>query len=94
MRIPFVITYEDGRTERVKVALKDFLEFERTYEKPWTEIGTRLEYIYWSAWHAAKRTKSTGLDFDDWVNTVDEVQDDSDSTSELVPLESPALTGS
>jgi hypothetical protein len=95
MRIPLVVTYEDGRTEQVKVGAADLIAFERTYDKPTSAISSgRIEYLWWSAWHAAKRTKATGLDFDDWVNTVDAVQDDSDSTSEIVPLESPAPTGS
>jgi len=95
MRIPLVVTYEDGRSESVKVGAADLIAFERTYDKPTSAISSgRIEYLWWAAWHAVKRTKATGLDFDDWVNIVDAVQDDSETNSDIVPLESPALIGS
>ena len=55
MRIPLVVTYGDGRTEKVSVGATDLIAFERQYDKPTSAISSgRLEYLWWAAWHAAK----------------------------------------
>jgi len=96
MRTPLVITYEDGRTEQVTVGTSDFLGFERKYELPSSEVVTsgRLEYIWWTTWHALKRTKGISLDFESWVAEIESISEDDKTPSEFVPLESPAPTGS
>ena len=44
----------------------------------------RLTDACWLAWHALKRTSKTGLDFDAWLDTVDNVEI---GEGKIVPLE-------
>lgn len=94
MRIALKVKYGDGREHAVMVSAPDLIAFERQFDKPMTVIAEgRLEYLWWAAWHAAKRKNLTDLPFDSWVDTVDEIRDDETAPEEIVPLESEAVTG-
>lgn len=95
MRIALKVTYSDGREQAVMVSAPDLIAFEREFDKPMNVIGTgRMEYLWWTAWHAATRKGHTDLAFDEWVESVDFIADDGAEKAEIVPLESPQPTGS
>lgn len=95
MRIALQVTYSDGRVQPVMVSAPDLIAFERHYDKPMTAISTgRIEYLYWVAWHSLKRRSLTGVEFDEWIESVDLVGDDPNGGAEIVPLESPQPIGS
>lgn len=94
-RIPLEISYVDGRTERVLCTGADTIAFERTYDLPTNKIGERLEYVWFLAWASLKRTRKLDIAFDVWMESVDQVADDeSAGQTEILPLESPAVTSS
>ena len=94
MRIALKVAYVDGREQAVMVSAPDLIAFERQFDKPMTVIGTgRMEYLWWTTWHAAKRRNLTDLDFDAWINTVDALADDPEGGAEIAPLGSPQPIG-
>lgn len=92
IRIPLDITYANDTKEQVTAIGKDTIAFERQYDKPISALGTRLEYMWFVAWHALKRTNKTELPFDDWLDTVGEIKDE--EATDIVPLERSQPTGS
>ena len=87
MRIALKVKYEDGREQAVVVSAPDLIAFERQYDLPTSAIaGGRIEYLWWTAWHATKRMSLTELDFDSWVLTVGEITENEDESKELAPL--------
>lgn len=88
MRIALLVKYGDGREQAVMVSAPDLIAFERQYDKPTSAVGStgRLEYLYWVAWHASKRTGLVSADFDEWLTTVDMVADDPNAEVEIAPL--------
>jgi hypothetical protein len=47
--------------------------------------------LAWLAWHCEKRNKVTALDFDPWLETVEEIS--AEGEEKIVPLESTQSTG-
>lgn len=95
MRMALQVEQLDGRVQHVMVAAPDLIAFEREYDKPMSVLGTgRLEYLFFVAWRALKRTGQTTLDFDAWCDTIGAISDDETAAEEIVPLESSPPTGS
>jgi hypothetical protein len=79
----------------VRAALVDVVAWEDRFERPSSTMGGDSIFardFVWLAWHSQKRTGATTLDFMDWVATLDEIEGAEETT--LVPLASPAVTGS
>lgn len=94
MRIALLAKYIDGREQTVIVSAPDLVAFERQYDKPMSAVSTgRIEYLFWVTWHATKRKNLTDLDFDAWLETIENVTDDPNTETEIVPLESSQPTG-
>jgi hypothetical protein len=94
-RIPLEVTYADSRVDHVLCTGADTIAFERAYDLPTNKIGERLEYMWFLAWACLNRTKRVNLPFEDWMSSVDQVVDDeSAGQTEILPLESPAVTSS
>lgn len=66
----------------------DMVAFEREFGKSISSLQTDvfLTDLFWLAWHAEKRTGSSTLDFDAWVNMLETVE--AVGGDELAPLES------
>lgn len=66
------IQFIDGTSDEVSTAAADYIKFESHFDKSITVLGTdtRLTYMFYLAWAAAKRTKKTELEFDAWSETV------------------------
>lgn len=81
LNIKLGISYADGRKVDVKAGPATQVAFERENNCAIATIATdqRMTYIYWLAWHAAK----TGIGFDDWLDTVDEIDVE---VTDAVPL--------
>lgn len=95
LRIPLKVQFSDGREQTVVVSAPDCIAFERHFDKPMTEITTgRMEYLWWVTWHALRRAdKATLESFDEWVDSVGMISDDSETSADFVPLESSQPTG-
>ena len=86
MRINFQVTYTDGQAAEVTASVADQVAFEQATERSIARLADdfRLTDACWLAWHALKRTGKTQLGFDEWLDTVDNVEI---GEGRIVPLE-------
>lgn len=75
MQINLHIEYADSTKKTVVAKSIDFIAFERTYDKSIQGLE-RLEHLAFLAWSVEKRTKATGLEFDAWLENIEDVQAD------------------
>ena len=67
-------TGQDARA--VTIGPADIIRFERQYGVGVTQFsgeGMRYEWLAYLAWTALKREKATTLDFDPWLDTIEEL---------------------
>lgn len=71
------IQFIDGTSQDVSTTAADYIKFETHFDKSIAALGsdTRLTYMFYLAWAAAKRTGQTELEFDAWSETVAMVGD-------------------
>lgn len=77
-------TGQDART--ITVGPADMIRFERIYNVGVTQFSgesMRYEWLAYLAWSALKREKATTLEFDAWIDTIEE----------LLPVESGNVEG-
>jgi hypothetical protein len=94
MRFPLRITYLDGSAVEVVTSAADSVRFETKFDRSIVTITSDARYtdMIWLAWSACNRTKQTDLEFDAWIDTVDEVTV-GEGSSDVPPLEKTAPTG-
>lgn len=85
------IKYTDGRAQPVVVRPVTQVAFERKFSRGFASCfgdvsALQLEWVYFLAWHAAR----TGLEFDDWLDSVAEI-DMGEEATEVVPFD-PAMS--
>jgi hypothetical protein len=94
LRIEFTITYADGTAAEATASVADQVAFEQQHDRSIARLADdfRLTDACWLAWHSLHRTGKTGLDFDAWLESVDNVEI---GQGRIVPLETTeTLTGS
>ena len=66
------ITFADGTTKKVVAVAADLIAFETHFDKSVATLQTdyRLTYLVFIAWNALKRHGDVKSEFDDFVNTV------------------------
>lgn len=67
-------TGQDART--ITVGPADMIRFERIYNVGVTQFSgesMRYEWLAYLAWSALKREKATPLEFDAWIDTIEEL---------------------
>jgi hypothetical protein len=76
MKLTFNVTYNDKSAVDTTATTADFVAFEGAYSRSIMnlEADLRLTDVCWLAWRSLSRTGITGLDFNAWLDTVDEVQ--------------------
>jgi len=73
MQINLHIEQANNVKKTVVAKPADFIAFEKTYNLSIQSLE-RLEHMAWLAWYVEKRTKATDLDFDTWVETLEDVR--------------------
>jgi hypothetical protein len=93
LSISMSVTPKGGKPRNVTAEPSDMVAFEREFSKSITKLqdDVYLTDLFWLAWHAEKRTTATALEFDPWVDTLETI--DVSGEDDLVPLESPPITG-
>lgn len=73
------ITFEGGEEAAVTCKTPDFLTFESHFDKAFSVLQEqpRLTYLLFLAWAAAKRSKLTDKPFEEWSETVENVEAES-----------------
>ena len=86
MRIEFTITYDDGSAAEATASVADQVAFEQQHDRSIARLADdfRLTDACWLAWHSLHRTGKTAVDFDAWLETVDNVEI---GQGVIVPLE-------
>jgi hypothetical protein len=97
MKQSFEITYDDGRKVLAVAKPKDFVAFERQYDKPMTAFsggGTHDEWLYYLAWSALHRSGSEPAAFDEFLDHVDDLEVIGDEVAPLPLAPSPETSPS
>ena len=78
MQIPMTITHA-GVTSRVVAFPPDLSAYEKHFGESITKFGAGLQSgdvelsrIFWLAWQVSRRTRKTGLDFDSWLEDLED----------------------
>lgn len=85
MKINLHIQFEDGTEKDITANAADLVAFEDKFNISVVSIGNepRMSWLLYLAWHSESRTKSTKLDYEDWLSTVGEIgASDDDPKSE------------
>jgi hypothetical protein len=75
MKINLRILFLDGNAKEVTCSASDLVKFEDKFNISVSRIQeeVRITHLLFLAWASEHRTKSTGLDFDAWTDTVESV---------------------
>lgn len=75
MKFNLSVYFQDGTTKDVVAVAADLVAFESKFDLSVTKLETnlRLTHLLFLAWHSEHRTKATGLDFEAWIETVENV---------------------
>lgn len=94
MRFPLRVTYTDGSAVELVTSAADSVRFEEKYDRSIVQLSKDARYtdMVFLAWAACSRLKYTDLDWDAWLDTVDEVTIGTQDT-DVVPLETSPPTG-
>lgn len=76
MQINLQITYNDGTTKGVKAVASDLVAFESKFDISIARLeqNLKLTHLLFMAWHVEKRTKQTALEFDAWIDNVEQIE--------------------
>lgn len=54
------------------------------------EKEQRASHLFWMAWHVARRTRLTALDYQEWLDGLDDIEvEDAETAAPLAPAPSP-----
>ncbi len=75
MNINLEVKYQDETKKQLLAIASDLVAFETKFDMSMAQLekNIRWTHICFLAWHVEKRTKATGLDFEAWLETVQEV---------------------
>lgn len=75
MRFNLLIKFASGTEKEVTASTPDLVAFEDKFNISVGKLATeqRLSHLLFLAWHSEKRTKSTELTFELWLDTIESV---------------------
>lgn len=78
MQIPFKVEFTDGSKESVVCNTPDFIAFEDKFNLAVTTIqkDPRLTYLAYIVWNALRRKKQTDKSFEEFVETLENIEGD------------------
>ena len=76
MHIDLQLTYNDASVKVIRAAASDLVAFESKYDLSVARLeqNVKLTHLLFLAWHAEKRTKATGLEFEEWLDSVEAIE--------------------
>lgn len=76
MQINLQIKFSDQTEKTITATAADLIAFESEFNLSVAKLENevRLTHLLFIAWHAEKRTKTTGLEFQPWVETVESIE--------------------
>lgn len=93
MKLGLTVHGHDGKKRLAVVQFADFVKFEEVHNVSMAKVEAEMKVrdLAWLAWHCEKRNKLHTVDFDTWLNDVEEISAGGDNV--IVPLESSQPTG-
>ena len=75
MKINLRILFLDGNSKEITCSASDLVKFEDKFNISVTKLAedARIGWLLFLAWHSEKRTKSTKLEYEAWLETVETV---------------------
>lgn len=75
MRFNLLIKFANGTEKEVTASTPDLVAFEDKFNISVGKLATeqRLGHLLFLAWHSEKRTKSTELTYELWLETIESV---------------------
>lgn len=75
MKIVLRLTFADGTTKEVICNAADLVAFEGNYNVSVSTLtsNSKVSHLLWLAWHSETRTKATALEFEAWLDTIENV---------------------
>jgi len=94
MKLGLTVHGTDGKKRLAIVAFADFVKYEEIHSVSMAKVEAEMKMrdLAWLAWHSEKRNKVTALDFDAWIETVEEITA-AEGEERIVPLGSTQPTG-
>ena len=94
MKLGLHVHGADGKKRLAIIQFADFVKFEETHNISMAKVEAEMKVrdLAWLAWHSEKRNKVTALDFDAWLETVEQITA-AEGEQAIVPLESSQPTG-
>jgi hypothetical protein len=94
MKLGLTVHGTDGKKRLAVVAFADFVKYEEIHDKSMAKVEAEMKVrdLAWLAWHSERRNKVTALEFDAWLDTVEEISA-GEGEDKIVPLESSQPTG-
>ena len=76
MQINLQVTFVDESVKVVKAIAADLVAFETKFDLSIARLeqNVKLTHLLFLAWHAENRAKTTGLDFEAWLETIESVE--------------------
>lgn len=76
MNFNLLIKFLDGTEKAVSANAADIVAFESEFNLSVAKLQSeiRLTHVFFLGWHVEKRTKSTDLDFQTWLETINLVE--------------------
>jgi hypothetical protein len=93
MKLGVTVHGTDGKKRLAVVVFTDFVKYEEVHNVSMARIESDIKVrdLAWLAWHCEKRNKVTALEFDLWLETVEQISIEGEER--IVPLESTQPTG-
>jgi hypothetical protein len=93
MKLGLTVHGTDGKKRLAVVAFPDFVKYEEAHNVSMARVEAEMKVrdLAWLAWHCEKRNKVTALDFEGWIETVEQIS--AEGEDRIVPLESTQPTG-
>ena len=94
MKLGLSVHGTDGKKRLAVVAFADFVKFEEVHNVSMAKVEAEMKVrdLAWLAWHCERRNKITALEFDAWLETVEQISA-AEGEDRIVPLESTQPTG-
>ena len=74
MKITLQIQFADGTTKEIVVSAADMVAFENKYDISIARLDeARVSWLLFLAWHSENRRKTTNLEFEAWLDTVETI---------------------
>ena len=95
MKLGLTVHGTDGTKRVAVVAFPDLVKYEEAHDVSMSKVedDMKVRDLAWLAWHCEKRNKLHQLDFDSWLEGVENISLGDPEDNVILPLESSQPTG-